>query len=208
MTASDTPSVVDIAFWIFGVAAVFSGWRVFRTQSMVRATFLLLASFLCIGVVMLMLTAEYVGFAVVFMMALEMIVMVLFMVMFMMNPAGLNPMRMVHQHRIAVVAGASIFGGLSAVALATDFPEDPIGRGAPVIEQLGAELLGDSMLTFELAGVTLLAAMIAGVALSANSGRFGAGADVSLPPPLDPATGERPEDHIEIESRHGHGGQH
>ena len=36
------------------------------------------------------------------MMAVEMMVMALFMVMFMMNPAGLNPMQMVHQHAFAI----------------------------------------------------------------------------------------------------------
>jgi NADH:ubiquinone oxidoreductase subunit H len=44
----------------------------------------------------------------------EMMIMVMFMVAFMMNPAGLNPMSMVHQPRVA--AGAGRFGGRSGVS--------------------------------------------------------------------------------------------
>ncbi|MCH2342766.1 MAG: NADH-quinone oxidoreductase subunit J, partial [Pseudomonas sp.] len=79
--------LVDIAFFIFAAIALFTGWRVFCTDSMIRASFLLLVSFMAIGAIMLLLAAEYLGVALWFMMAVEMTVMALFMVMFMMNPA-------------------------------------------------------------------------------------------------------------------------
>src|SRR3546814_17108426 len=65
-------------------------------------------SFIAVGLIMLLLAAPYIGVATVFMMAVEMMVMALFMVMVMMNPAVLNPMWMVHQHRLAAVSGFAV----------------------------------------------------------------------------------------------------
>ena len=80
----------DLFFGFFAVLAMITGWRVFRTDSMVRASFFLLTSFLAVGGILLLLAAEYLGFALVFMMAVEMTVMALFMVAFFRVRAGLN----------------------------------------------------------------------------------------------------------------------
>jgi len=196
---------VDIAFWGFAAASAWFGWRVFRTDSMVRASFSLLASFLNAAAIMVLLLAEYLGVALFFMMAVEMTVMALFMVAFMMNPAGLNPMNMVHQHRVAIGAGVLSAGALMVVALAGRFPERVLHDATGSIEALGTELLGPSMLVFESAGVTLLATMIGAVVLSARSSRYGGGADEgSRPPPIDP---EDPESVPDVEPD-GSGGHH
>lgn len=179
-------SAPDWPIWLLGLGAVVSGWRVFRTDSMVRASFLLLLSFIAVGLIMLLLAAPYLGLATIFMMAVEMMVMALFMVMFMMNPAGLNPMLMVHQHRFAIAAGCAVFLGLALLPLVSEFPHDPVAANRPVIRDLGRELLGPSMLTFETAGVALLATMVGAVILSSRAGRFGAADEGSVPPPLDP----------------------
>lgn len=201
-------SGVDLAFWVFALVAVASGWRVFCTDSMVRASFLLLLSFVAVGLIMLLLAAPYIGIATVFMMAVEMMVMALFMVMFMMNPAGLNPMSMVHQRRFAIVAGVVAFLSLAAIASWGEFPHRSVTPGRSVIEALGRELLGDSMLIFESAGVTLLATMVGAVILSSRSGRFGPSDAGSIPPPLDPGgepAGRAPESAGDPAHGHGHG---
>ena len=113
---------VDVAFWVFALAAAWFGWRVFRTDSMVRATFALLASFANVGAILVLLLAEYLGVALFFMMGVEMVVMAIFMVAFMMNPAGLNPMEMVHLPRTAIAAGVAVAVALGAVALGADLP--------------------------------------------------------------------------------------
>ncbi|MCX2721640.1 NADH-quinone oxidoreductase subunit J [Roseibium salinum] len=187
----------DILFVILSAIAIVSGWRVFATDSMVRASFLLLTSFIAAGLMMVMLAAPYIGIATVFMMAVEMMVMALFMVMFMMNPAGLNPMMMVHQHRISIGAGIVAFAGLTLALLLSRLPTDPVDPQRPVIHELGIELLGASMLIFETAGVTLLATMIGAVVLSSRAGRFGPADEASVPPPLEPGgepAGRRPAD--------------
>jgi NADH-quinone oxidoreductase subunit J len=207
VSPADLPVGADVAFWVFALAAVATGYRVFRTDSMVRSAFLLLASFLNVGAILLLLSATYLGVALFFMMTVEMMVMAIFMVAFMMNSAGLNPMSMTHRSGRAAVVGWLAFAGGAAVALAGEFPDRPLPPGTDVIGTLGEELLGDSMLTFETAGVTLLATMIGAVVLSSRRSRFGdeAGDDASLPPTLDPETGEYPAGVI-AERSGGHGG--
>ncbi|MCE8016364.1 NADH-quinone oxidoreductase subunit J [Halomonas sp. MCCC 1A17488] len=207
-----TPSLAThIAFVVLAALAVLSGWRVFCTDSMVRASFFLLLSFIAVGGIMILLTAEYLGVAMFFMMAVEMMVMALFMVMFMMNPAGLNPMKMVHQERVAIVAGVAVFGVLSAVAVLGDFPDMPLpAEHAPVIS-LGRELLGDSMLVFETAGVVLLTTMVGVVVLSSRRGRYGRADEGSVPPGLEPGgepAGRPKESEEEKGEEGGHAHQH
>ena len=186
-------SGLDLGFRVASLAAIWFGWQVFRTDSMVRASFSLLASLLAVAVIMVLLLAEYLGLALAFMVATEMTVMALFMVAFMMNPAGLNPMSMVHQHRLAIVLGVLGALGLGTVGLFGTFPDRAVTDVHGSIEALGHELLGSSMLIFESAGVTLLATMIGAVVLSARSSRFGKAADDgSVPPPLHPEQDEVP----------------
>jgi NADH-quinone oxidoreductase subunit J len=196
--------LVDVAFWVFGVASVVTGWLVFRTDSMVRASFFLLASFLNVGVVLLLLRAEYLSLILILMMAGEMVIMAVFMVMFMMNPAGLNPMNMVHQHRASGAGGVVAFAALGGVGVFARFPDRP-ARPTGVTVALGRELLGNSMLVFESAGAALLATMIAAIALASTRGRFGAADEGSDAPPLDPA-GPPPPPEPEPSEHEGHAG--
>lgn len=183
MSASDV--LRDAVFWAAAFAGVFSAWRVFRTDSMVRAAYWLMASFVAVGVILVLLGATFLGLVLLLMMAGEMTIMAVFMVMFMMNPAGLNPMVMVHQQRTSVVAGVIAFLGLAAVGLFGTFPARPAPAAAPVTAQLGGELLGDSMLVFETAGVTLLATMIGAIAVASQRGRYGAADEGSAEPSLE-----------------------
>ena len=177
--------VVDLAFAVFGSAAVLTGYLVFRTDSMVRASFWLLASFVNVGFMLVLLNARFLGFSVVLMMAGEMSVMAIFMVMLMMNPAGLNPMNMVHQHRAAIAAGVLAFAALASVGVLVDFPRDPAPQQpAAVTAELGVEELGESMLVFQTAGAALLATMIGAIAVTSRSGRYGDAEQGSVPPPL------------------------
>ncbi len=172
----------DTLFWILAASSIASGWRVFRTDSMVRAAYWLMASFVAVGIILVQLHAEFLGLVLVLMMAGEMTIMAVFMVMFMMNPAGLNPMMMVHQHRGSIAAGVLAFIGLGSVAIFGRFPEPPVPAYGAVTAQLGHELLGDSMLVFETAGVALLATMIGAIAIASAKGRFGSADEGSQEP--------------------------
>lgn len=175
---------VDALFWLFSGLSIAAAWRVFEADSMVRAAYWLLTSFVGVGAILVLVGGEFAGTVLILMMAGEMTIMALVMVMFMMNPAGLNPMTMVHQQRIAIAAGAGAFLVLGSAALLTTFPDRP-AKIVNATAELGSELLGPSMLVFQTAGVTLLATMVGAVALSSRRGRYGEADDGSREPALE-----------------------
>lgn len=183
--------MTDTLFVLFSAGSVVAAWLVFRTDSMVRAAFWLLAAFAAVGAILVLLGLQFLGFILILMMAGEMAIMAVFMVMFMMNPAGLNPMFMVHQHRTSIFAGVAAALGLGAVALFASFPDQLRTDTADVTAQLGLELLGDSMLVFQTAGVALLATMIGGIAVAGSKGRFGSAGEGSSEPELSSPTPSR-----------------
>jgi len=177
--------LVDVIFWLLAAGGVFTGFRVFRTDSMMRAAFYLLASFAATGGILVLLGAEFLGMVLILMMAGEMLIMAIIMVMYMMNPAGLNPMWMLHQHKASVAAAVGSFLVLASIAVFANFPDRPNPAPADATAQLGKELLGDSMLVFQTAGVTLLSAMIGAVTLTSRRGRYGDAEEESVEPPLE-----------------------
>ena len=194
-------------FWSFGAVSIVSAWRVFRTSSMVRAAYWLLLSFIGVAAIVVQLGANFLGLVLILMMAGEMTIMAVFMVMFMMNPAGLNPMTMVHQHRAAIATGVVAFLGLGAVGLFGRFPDRTRPAGGNPTAELGTELLGDSMLVFETAGVALLATMLGAIAIASRRGRYGESDAGSEEPPLVPE-GPSPEPAAESDTAAENGMDH
>ncbi|QKG25950.1 NADH-quinone oxidoreductase subunit J [Actinomadura verrucosospora] len=164
---------MTVLFWVLAVAAVASGVAVFAVGSMARATFALLASFLCVGGELLLAGLHYLGVLVVLMMIMEMLVMAVFMVMYMMDPGGLMPMSMVHNRRGALIVSGAVFAALAAGALAVPWPAR---RGRPPHDPtaaLGQAIMGPKMLVMMVIGIAILATMIATVVLATRTGRYG-----------------------------------
>jgi NADH-quinone oxidoreductase subunit J len=156
---------------VLGFVAVVTGMGVFVVDSMARATFLLLASFVAVAVLLLAFGLTYLGIVVVLMMTIEMMIMVVFMVMLMMNPAGLEPMTMVHNRWGSRVIALGVFAVLAAGALLVPWPviSTPGGAEDPTTA-LGVDLMGSQMLTMTVLGLALLAAIVGTVALSVTYG--------------------------------------
>ncbi|MCX8226678.1 MAG: NADH-quinone oxidoreductase subunit J, partial [Sulfitobacter sp.] len=114
-----TLQLVVLAF--FGAAAVWFGIVVFRTHSMVRSALALLFSQTAVGVMFLLMQAEFLGVLQIMMMATEMSVMAIFMVMFMMDPGGMGAMDMTHQKRLSLWAGGIGFVAALAVIWLADW---------------------------------------------------------------------------------------
>lgn len=160
------------AFAVLAMLAVLTGMLVFKVDSMARATLLLLASFLCVAGTMLLLDLDYLGALTVLMMTVEMAVMVVFMLMFMMNPAGLMPMTMVHNRRGALGLSVGAFVALAAGVLVIPWPDR---RGDPpddATRQLGESIMEGKMLVMLLIGVSLFATMVAATVLATARGRY------------------------------------
>ncbi|WP_245658064.1 NADH-quinone oxidoreductase subunit J [Microtetraspora malaysiensis] len=161
-----------VAFWTLAAVAVASGVAVFVTGSMARATFALLASLLAAGLTFLLIDLQYLSFLIIVMMVMEMLIMAVYMVMYMMNPAGLMPMTMVHNRRGAVLIASAVFVLLAVGVLLTPWPAR---RGAPPPDptrQLGLSVMGPRMLVMIVIGVAILATMVAAIVLATDRGRY------------------------------------
>jgi len=177
----------------FGLATIWFGIVVFRTYSMVRSALALLFSQTALGAMFLSMQAEFLGVLQIMMMATEMSIMAIFMVMFMMDPGGLGSMEMTHQKRLSIAAGIISFIGATLVAVLVDWGTKAVTvpDATQQTVDLGLELLGRSMLIFETAGVTILTAMIAAIAIAIQ------------PTPIRPLTAKK--SHSDTHSTHGNG---
>ncbi|MBL1074318.1 NADH-quinone oxidoreductase subunit J [Nocardia sp. 2] len=164
--------VTQVLFWVCAVCAVASGIAVFRVDSMARATFALLVSFLCAAGTVFLVELAYLGVLVVLMMIMEMVVMAVFMIMYMMNPAGLMPMTMVHNTKAAAGISTAVFLALSSVALLVDWPARDVQPPADPTASLGAALMGSKMLVMIIVGLVLFATIVATVVLATHRGRY------------------------------------
>lgn len=164
--------MIVLLFWVLAVAAVVLGYLVFRLDSMAQVTFALLGSFLAVAGLVLLLGLSYLGAVIALMMVIEMVIMAVFMIMYMMNPAGLMPMTMTHNKRGSMIIAVATFVVLATGILLVDWPQT---RGEPAPEltlALGEALMGGQMLTMMTLGVTLFATIVGTVVLSTDRGRY------------------------------------
>ncbi|MFI9201579.1 NADH-quinone oxidoreductase subunit J [Streptomyces sp. NPDC053048] len=179
-----------VVFWALAVPAVAAGVMVFRFDSMARATYSLLTSLLCVGGEVVLLGLDYLGVVTILMMTIEMAIMAVFMVMYMMNPAGLMPMTMVHNTKGAVAICAAVFTALVAGILLAPWPARREGPPKDPTEALGMSLMGPQMLTMMTLGMALFATIVATVVLATHRGRYDRlGDDLRTRPADDPVRG-------------------
>lgn len=161
-----------VAFWPLAALALASGVLVFRFDSMARATFALLTSFLAAAAEVILLGLSYLGVVIALMMVMEMLVMVVFMVMFMMNPAGLMPMQMLHNKRGSLVIAVGTFAVLATGILAVPWPQRAGPPPADPTFALGKALMGEHMLPMMVLGAALFATIVGTVVLATDRGRY------------------------------------
>jgi NADH-quinone oxidoreductase subunit J len=175
---------------ICALGSIAAGVAVFRVDSMARATFALLASFILAAVPILLLGLSYLGVLIILMMVMEMMIMLVYMLMFMMNPAGLMPMSMTHNNRVSAVIAAVVFLVLATGAILTPWPH--FGRASSVepTKSLGLDIMGPHMLVMVVIGIALFATMVAVIVLSSARGRYDRrGDNLRTDPPRDPIRG-------------------
>lgn len=182
--------MATIVFWILAPLAAASGFMVFRFNSMARVTISLLVSFLAMGGLLILLGLDYLGVIVILMMVMEMVIMAVFMIAYMMNPAGLMPMAMYHNKPGALTISVTTFVLLAAGIFVVPWPRSGAGPPADPTFQLGAALMGSQMFMMIVLAFSLFATMVATVALAARRGRYDRyGADLRRRPADDPIRG-------------------
>ncbi|MEV0001696.1 NADH-quinone oxidoreductase subunit J [Micromonospora sp. NPDC050980] len=164
--------MVVVAFVVLALVAVASGVAVFTVDSMARATFALALSFVAVGGELLLLDLGYLGVVTVLMMVMEMAVMAVFMVMFMMNPAGLMPMSMLHNRRGALAVSVGVFVVLAAGSVLVPWPTRRGGPPADPTRALGEAIMGSKMLVMMSISAVLFATMVAALVLATARGRY------------------------------------
>ncbi|WP_347059862.1 NADH-quinone oxidoreductase subunit J [Blastococcus sp. HT6-30] len=191
--------LTDLSGWataavvLLGVVAVAAGIAVFVVDSMARATFALLASFLAVAGVLLAFDLVYLAVVTALMMTIEMAIMAVFMIAFMMNPAGLMPMTMVHNTKGSAIVGAGAFVVLTAGIWTIDWPTRSGQLPADSTRQLGEAIMGSHMLVMLMIGIALFATILAGTVLATARGRYDRlGADLAAARPDDPVPGGLP----------------
>jgi NADH-quinone oxidoreductase subunit J len=164
--------LATVLFWVLAATALVSALLVFRLDSMAQVTFALLASFLAVAGLVLLLGLGYLGAVIALMMVIEMVVMAVFMIMFMMNPAGLTPMTMVHNKGGSAGIATGTFVVLAAGILVVDWPARAGEPPPDPTLALGEALMGGQMLTMMTLGVGLFATIVATVVLATDRGRY------------------------------------
>ncbi|UYQ60174.1 NADH-quinone oxidoreductase subunit J [Streptomyces peucetius] len=179
-----------VLLWVLGASALAGGVLVFTCDSMARVTFALLGSLVCVGGVVTVLGLPYLGVVIVLMMVMEMVIMAVFMIAYMMNPAGLMPMSMLHNKRGALGISTAVFVALTAGIFVTPWPERTGSLPRDTTFQVGMSLMSDQMLTMVVLGLVLLATMVGATVLATRRGRYDRfGDDLDQRPPRDPAGG-------------------
>ena len=179
-----------VLFGVMAALALASAFLVFRLGSMARVTFALLASLCFAGGEVILLGLPYLGVVIVLMMVMEMVIMAVFMIAYMMNPAGLMPMSMVHNKRGSLFISIVTFLALTAGILLVPWPRRQGTAPADTTFQLGESLMGPQMLTMIMLGFVLLATMVGATVLATDRGRYDRfGDDLDQRPARDPAGG-------------------
>ncbi|MFD1723094.1 NADH-quinone oxidoreductase subunit J [Amnibacterium endophyticum] len=174
---------------VLGAVAIAAGVLVFVVDSMARATYALLVSFVAVGLLLVAVGLDYLGPITILMMAMEMAVMGLFMIMFMgMNPA-LMAMDMTHAKRPTAIVAVAVFVGLAAAILTIPWPERAAAPAGDRVAALGVALMESKMLVMLTVSPVLLATIVVAVVLANPRGRYDRFGDDLEAPADDPEAG-------------------
>jgi len=156
-----------VIFFILAIVAVVAGVGVIAQRSAVRSALFLLVNFCCLAGLYILLNAQFVGIVQVIVYAGAVVVLFLFVVMLLgMERAEESPDPRPYQWIAAVLLGVLLLAGMLWALI-------PAGTG-PVqalvpsdnVREIGAALLTDFVIPFEMASVVLLVAIIGAVVLA------------------------------------------
>lgn len=177
--ATDTPLIIDIAFWIIALSAIGSSIAVVQTRDLFRAALFLAAAFLSIAGLFVLLRAEFLAVVQVLIYVGAISVLIIFAVLTTRDVEHGNPSNML---RIPAAILALLFlvvasitmlntdwnllSGSEAASAAVAGVEGESGGDVPdLIPTIAELLLQDYVLVFEVASVLLLATIVGALVL-------------------------------------------
>ena len=156
-----------VLFFILAIVAVAAGVGVIAQRSAVRSALFLLVNFCCLAGLYLLLNAQFVALVQVIIYAGAVVVLFLFILMLLgMERAEESPDLRKYQWIAGVLLGALFLAGMiwAIFPAATEW----VGELVPTdnIREIGAAMMTDFAIPFELASIVLLVAIIGAVVLA------------------------------------------
>jgi NADH-quinone oxidoreductase subunit J len=156
-----------VVFFVLAVIAVLAGLGVIAQRSAIKSALFLLVNFCCLAGLFLLLNAQFVAIAQVIIYAGAIVVLFLFVVMLLgMERAEepSDPRR--YQWVAAALLGALLLAGLVWTLIPAKAETVRALVRTDNVREIGAALLSDFAIPFELASVVLLVAIIGAVVLA------------------------------------------
>lgn len=155
-----------VLFYVLAVVAVGSGVGVIAQRNAIKSALFLLVNFCCLAGLYLLLNAQFVAMVQVIVYAGAIVVLFLFVVMLLgVERAEEGPDRLRYQWILGGLLGVVLLAGVVwALVLAAPGPVADLAGGN--VREIGAALLADHMIPFELASMVLLVAIIGAVVLA------------------------------------------
>jgi len=156
---------VEIALFLFGATAALFAVAVVAARNVVHAALYLVGVLGSIGVIFLLLGAEFVGWTQILIYVGAIVVLLLFGLMLTRAPIGRDSLDN-EQRGIAFVCAAAVFGVFTYL-IWSQFGDEQIPLNEIVrTEQIGKSLFTNFILPFELVSVLLLASLVGAIVLA------------------------------------------
>jgi NADH-quinone oxidoreductase subunit J len=162
----------QLLFYVFSTLAIASGIWVILSKNPVRAVLSLVFTFINMAAIWLLLEAEFLAIVLVLVYVGAVMVLFLFVVMMIdMETPELTVSKFVKYWPLGALAGAVFLAIIVLIldqhyALNIVFNPEPLPADYSHVKVLGHLLYTDFLLPFEMAGVILLVAMVAAIALT------------------------------------------
>jgi NADH-quinone oxidoreductase subunit J len=156
-----------VIFFVLAVIAVTAGVGVIAQRSAVRSALFLLVNFCCLAGLYILLNAQFVAVVQIIVYAGAIVVLFLFAVMLLgMERAEESPDPRRYQWMAGLLLGVLLLAGIIWALIPAMMGTAPTLVPTDNVRQIGAALLTDFVIPFELASVVLLVAIIGAVVLA------------------------------------------
>ena len=159
-------NLYDIAFYVFAAVTIASAIGVVFSRSIVYAAFALLFTFFGVAAIYVLLAADFIAVTQILLYVGGILVLIVFGVMLTSRAYSVEIKHGVLKIGLAVIIVGVIAGTLIAIFMTTPWPMSNMAPYQETARPIGALLMTQFVLPFELASVLLLVALIGAVIIA------------------------------------------
>ncbi|MEI7900750.1 MAG: NADH-quinone oxidoreductase subunit J [bacterium] len=161
-----------LMFYVVAALTLISSAVVVLSRNIIRAAFSLLFSFLGVGLLYALLSADFLAVVQLLLYVGGILVLILFAIMLTNRVETLSEARQTYPRGPAFLLCGSLFVGLLLLALRAPWKQGPGGAVfTPTTRMIGEALLGPYLLPFEIVSVLLLVGLIGAVVVARRESR-------------------------------------